>query len=409
MRVVIIGAGVAGCIMARALAKLDGVEIICLEQADRSDHSESGTGLNIGPNAIKVLQAHDATLADAVIASSLPWKNWRMSLTDGTVLFDLPLSQVADNDGIRIRWSELYRVLREGAGNTVQYRSVITAIGRSANDPTCCHVEYKVDGATRRIDDIDLLIAADGRYSLARQSLSGSPMIRQVGVAIFRLLVPDTTAGLIDDYEQWFNGPHRLLSFRVPPSHIYIAGTFPIEPEQNIADHQKTQTALRSYYTPQAGVPSAQAVWMIDTLCRNISKIHWARMQESESCYYEVTPRALYLGDAAHGMVPTLGQGATQAIEDACIAADLIAARLRAGSYDVGEWLVAFESLRLKRIRFVMDFSLEATDTLFAGADPVVGTRKKLAPDFQNKLKRLYREVGPLAVPVASPVCARTS
>ena len=34
---------------------------------------------------------------------------------DGTALFDLPLSKVANNDGWRIRWSELYRVLRDGA------------------------------------------------------------------------------------------------------------------------------------------------------------------------------------------------------------------------------------------------------------------------------------------------------
>ena len=35
-------------------------------------------------------------------------------------------------------------------------------------------------------------------------------------------------------------------------------------------------------------------------------------------------------------------------------------------------------------MRFVMEFSLEATDTMLAGADPVAGTRKKTEPPFRN-------------------------
>lgn len=394
LRVVIVGAGVAGCIMARKLSGLPNVDVTCLERVDRDDHSESGTGLNIGPNAIKMLRARAPALAEAVTACSFPWQSWRISLTDGTELFRQPLSQVADNEGVRIRWSELYRVLREAAADTVQYRCAVTAIGRSASDPARSFVEYEADGATHRIDDIDLLIAGDGRYSLARRSLSGMPKMRQIGVAIYRLLVPDTSHGLIDDYEQWFNGPHRLLAFRVPPAHIYIAGTFPIRPDDEIADHQKTAAALRACYTPKNRVPGAQAKWMIDTLCDNVGAIHWARLQETEPAYTEPASQVLYLGDAAHGMVPTLGQGATQAIEDACVAADLIAARIAGASRDVPEWLRAFDALRSERIRFVMDFSLEATDTLLEGADPVMGSLGKLRPPFQDKLKRLYREVG---------------
>ena len=66
MRIVIVGAGVAGCIMARTLSQLPGAEIFCLERVSRDDHSESGTGLNIGPNAVQALQSHDPVLAEAV-------------------------------------------------------------------------------------------------------------------------------------------------------------------------------------------------------------------------------------------------------------------------------------------------------------------------------------------------------
>jgi salicylate hydroxylase len=219
--------------------------------------------------------------------------------------------------------------------------------------------------------------------------------MRQVGVAIFRLLVPDTSGGLIDDYEQWFNGPHRLLAFRVPPGHIYMAGTFPLAEGNEIGAADKSAAALRRYYTPANGPAGAQAAWLTETLCAHVDQIHWARLQETEAGYLDADAPILYLGDAAHGMVPTLGQGATQAIEDGCVAAGLIAQRLAAGSGEVREWLAAFDAARNDRIRFVMDFSLEASDTLFAGADPVAGSLKKMQPPFQDKLRRLYRDVAP--------------
>ena len=102
----------------------------------------------------------------------------------------------------------------------------------------------------------------------------------------------------------------------------------------------------------------------------------------------------LYLGDAAHGMVPTLGQGATQALEDAANAAALITQRYNAGNRDVGRWLEQIEALRAERMRFVMEFSLAATDTMLAGADPVTGTQHKNEAPFRDGLKALYCDVG---------------
>jgi salicylate hydroxylase len=394
MRVVIVGAGVAGCVMARRLSRLEGMEVTCLERVSRDDHSEAGTGLNVGPNAVKAVKAIDPELADLITGSSYLWHNWRISLTDGTVLFDLPLVNVSDGPGWRIRWSELYHVLREAVGDSVCYGCEITEIGRDPADPRKTTIEWSEGGKTQRLDGIDLLIAGDGRYSAVRRAISGEPAVRQTGVAIFRLLVPDTSGGLIDDYEQWFNGPNRLLSFRVPPGHIYVAGTFPIHPDEQIAESAKTPEALRAAYTPRNAPPSDQARWLIDTVCDNVADTHWARMQEHELLYRAADCNVLYLGDAAHGMVPTLGQGATQALEDAANAAALITQCYTDGKRDVESWLAEIEALRQARMRFVMAFSLEATDTLLEGADPVEGTRHKNEASFQAKLKALYRDVG---------------
>jgi len=394
MRIVIVGAGVAGSVMARRLSLLPGAEVTCLERVARDHHAEAGTGLNVGPNAVKALKLTDPELARLVTQSSLPWASWRISLTDGTELLNLKLAEVAESPGWRIRWSELYRVLREAAGTCVHYGCEITGVARAASHPCKAKVAWIQDGRVGHIDDIDLLIAADGRYSLVRRVMSGEPKVRQTGVAISRVLVPDTSKGLIDDYEQWFNGPNRLLAFRVPPGHVYVACAFPIPPDADIQPHSKTADTLRAVYTPRSSLPSAQARWLIETVCANVAETHWARMQEHDVLYRAADCNVLYLGDAAHGMVPTLGQGATQAIEDGATAASLIEQRYRQGQHDVSIWLSEIEGLRKARMRFVMEFSLEATDTLLEGADPVSGSRHKNEPSFRNRLHLLYNDVG---------------
>jgi salicylate hydroxylase len=334
-------------------------------------------------------------LHEAILGTSILWRNWRVSLTDGTVLMDLPLERVAENPGIRLRWSELYRVLRSAAAPRIRFGTEVVSAGYSAAQPGKLYIEARGGEERFACEDVDLLVAADGRYSRVRKDFCGPPPVRHIGVAIFRALVPDTTGGLIDDYEQWFNGPNRLLAFRVPGEAIYISGAFPIAEESEIPPEMKTAEALRMSFTPSGRPPSPACRWMIDVLCAKLDQIHWARMQEVDALFADRTGHVLLLGDAAHGMVPTLGQGATQAVEDACLAAAQIrahwlGARRAKMPVDVPKLVRSIAERRAERIRFAMDFSLDATDTMLAGADPVAGTLRKLERPFQEKLRRLY-------------------
>ena len=97
-------------------------------------------------------------------------------------------------------------------------------------------------------------------------------------------------------------------------------------------------------------------------------RIHWARLQDGTVRYAGETG-VMLVGDSAHPMVPTLGQGATQAIEDACVAVDEVSRALDAGDpLEVVPERV--EKRRLDRVRFVVEFSREASDTMFAAPTP---------------------------------------
>jgi salicylate hydroxylase len=128
-----------------------------------------------------------------------------------------------------------------------------------------------------------------------------------------------------------------------------------------------------------------------DAVVRHVDQIHWARLQEG-SVTYSDQPGVLLTGDAAHPMVPTLGQGATQACEDACVVVEEITAALDGGA-PLAEAPARVAARRLERARFVVELSRAATDTMLAGADPVTGTRWKTEPAFKEQLRRLYCDV----------------
>jgi len=99
--------------------------------------------------------------------------------------------------------------------------------------------------------------------------------------------------------------------------------------------------------------------------------------------------RVLLLGDAAHAMFQTLGQGATQAIEDALAAAAVLRSRPATTQALCND----YETARRDRIQFACDFTREATDTLLPGGDPVAGSLKKAKEPFIGKLMKLYQDV----------------
>jgi len=388
---VVVGGGVAGAIVTRGLTARREVEVICLERAGARDQSEAGTGLNVGPNGLKALAATLPALARTVRAASLPWRRWTIDLTDGTRLFDLDLAEVADNPGIRIRWAELYRVLREDLSPAIRYGAELRRIERDRAGRAT--VSWTERGGPRRAEDVDLVIAADGRYSRVREQLLRPPSPRYLGVVMYRLLWDAGPDCPIDDYGQWFNGPNRLLAFTVPGGHVYCAGTFPIAvPDGPVPDAMKDSEALRRLYTPPTGVPSREAAYLLAGLTARVPDIHWARVQEDDIAFAVEGWPVLLVGDAAHPMIPTLGQGATQSMEDACVVVDVIEEAFARGE-PLAAVPAAVDVRRRERVGFVMDFSRDASDTMLAGADPVAGTLAKTRAPFRDRLRRLYRDV----------------
>lgn len=187
-----------------------------------------------------------------------------------------------------------------------------------------------------------------------------------------------------DDYGQWFNGNNRLLSYRLPGGAVYVAGAFPIGPGAEIGLETKAAEHARALYLPEDAPPCPAVAWMVERTVRMIDQVHWARLQIAPLKRGTADGRVLFLGDAAHAMVPTLGQGATQAIEDGVLAAAVLARG--GGVHEVA-------ALRDPRVAFIRAFSAEATDSMLPGADAAALTREKAGALFLVKLRRAYTDV----------------
>lgn len=389
VRIGVVGGGVVGSLVAAGLAGRDDVEVICCERSAQGMQIDAGTGLNIGPNGVKALRHFLPEVAESLVAASLPWSEWTVALTDSTPLARFELDQLADNPGLRIGWAALNTRLRASAGAAIRYGTDVIAAGQDGDSP---FIDLRVDsGETHRIDDLDLLIAADGRYSVVRESLLASDTTEYTDVALLRLLCLAPADCPIDDYGQWFNGPNRLLAFRIPGDRVYCAGAFPLPGGGTLTDAMKDPLAISALFIPPSGQVSPAVRFLLDAILGSGGRLHWARLQERATRLVGAS-RVVLAGDAAHPMLPTLGQGATQSIEDACVLLDEIRHAL-AGGGALQDVPAQFAARRQQRIDFVTGFSRDATDTMRAGADPVAGTARKLEPAFLSKLQQLYRDV----------------
>jgi salicylate hydroxylase len=395
VRIGIIGCGVAGSVLAEMLMGAPGFSVDVFDRMARGSEEEAGTGLTCGPNAMKALRLHLPGRHAAVRAASLPWTRWIIETAEGRRLFDLDMQEVAEEPGIRLRWPDLYRQLRAPLADIAHHELELVALEEDAAGRLVPVLEAP-DGARLRPRGYELLVAGDGRYSTLRRLVAGVPRPVFHGIAMTRLLVPDAADCPFEDYGQWFNGHARLLAYRLPGGAAYIAGDFPLaSTEAEIPPEAKTAAFQRALYTPQDGQACPAVAWMVERLAAGVEQIpgveqiHWARLQDAPLLRTAAAGRVLFLGDAAHAMVPTLGQGATQAIEDGVIAGAVL--RRGGGAEDVGAW-------RDTRIGFVRRFSLEAMDTMVPGGDPVAGSIAKAEPEFLAKLRRLYTDVpGPEA------------
>ncbi|HEY1510157.1 MAG TPA: FAD-dependent monooxygenase [Solirubrobacteraceae bacterium] len=315
-RVAIIGGGIGGATAGCALAQA-GLDVSVYEAAP--ELKEIGAGVALHPNAMRVLKMIGVEPEVRRLAGRTEWSVTRDGKT-GRVISRISRAQQAQSFGL--------------AGATIHRADLLDAIAAALPNgcvtlgKRCASVESDGDVATARFDDgseieADLIIGADGIHSRVRAALFGPDDPKFTGKICYRSVVrTDAIEGepAATDQAQWL-GPHGTIVL------------YPLRGEEliNVVCHYDDE-----HYRHESWINECDRQEVLDRYAgwhESLLRVFEAGDTWYKWALYDRDPiprwmknRIAILGDAAHPMLPYLGQGACQAIEDGAVLATALAA-----------------------------------------------------------------------------------
>ncbi len=312
--VTILGAGVAGLALARALA-LKGAEVTVLEQADAI--REVGAGLQIGPNGAAVMRA--LGLGTALEAASV--RAAAVELKDGfsgATVLRMDLARLRPGQGWHfLHRADLIGVLAEGAraaGAQLRLLQKVETVDLSGPRP-------RLVTAQGAVSEPSLLVGADGLHSPTRAALNGrvAPFFtRQVA---WRALIPEAPGAA--PVAEVHMGPGRhLVSYPLRGGALRNIVAVEernrwVEESWSLRDDPMEMRLAFEAFGPRVRgwLDQVQDVWLWGLFRHPVAAI-WQRVLPEGA--------AAIIGDAAHPTLPFLAQGAGMGLEDAWTLAEAL-------------------------------------------------------------------------------------
>jgi salicylate hydroxylase len=309
-----------GGLAAACALRQRGIEVSVYERAPTL--GEVGAGVQLGPNAVKVLNA--LGLEPALKQRGFqPLNKLTLNWDDASVRQRESMAAYVDRFGsnyVTIHRADLHKSLMEKAGDEVVH------LGRH-----CVSVQTRDGTAVAKFADgseveADIIVGADGIRSAIRKELFGDEAPRFTNSIAWRCLIDiahvPTRVGLngsveLDhrDHVSWYGPNGQVICYPIGDGRTL-----------NIfAGHSSEKWLDESWSTPSSREELLEAYsgWN-DALLSMLSKV--------EHCFkwgiFDRNPipewtkgRVTLLGDAAHPTMPNLAQGANMAIEDGYVLA----------------------------------------------------------------------------------------
>lgn len=317
-RVAIVGGGLGG-LAAAAFLHQAGVPAVVYEQARQL--REVGAGIMVPPNGARMLRRLGVLGAfrERAVRLDTGWEFRRWE--DGRVLSAVDLAASA----ARRYGDDMYTVHRADLLDSVKCAVPADAV-RLGKRLDACSVSangVRLDFADGERAEADVLIGADGIHSVIRAALTEPAPPAHSGMCAFRALVPAAAApDLARRPAQvvWL-GPGRHV-VHYPVSAGEMINLVAIAPAGDYVTESWTATATVEEFL-------AEFEGWDDRLLNLIKAAgtpgRWALLMRQPLPWW-TRDRVTLLGDAAHPMLPFLGQGAAQAFEDAAVLAHCLAA-----------------------------------------------------------------------------------
>ena len=322
----IVGAGIAGLALARALRLREStVELLVVERAEQ--WSQAGAGLYLPGNAVRALG--ELGLGPVLSDRASPIVRQRFLDHRGGLLAEIDVERFWAGVGgcVAIERAALHDVLVEATADvSIRLGTSVTGLEPGATP----RVTFS-DGST---GTYDLVVGADGVHSTVRTLALGGPPARYVGQASWRFV-----AGGFPDSGEWsvlLGRGRAFLTVALGRGAVYCYA------DLNTSDPAAAAAGdwRRLFADFAEPVPS---------LLEQAGETYVAPIEEVAAPEWTASGVAL-VGDAAHASSPNMAQGAAMAVEDALVLADLLTA-----GRPVAPALAEYERRRRKRVAWVQE------------------------------------------------------
>ncbi len=333
LRAAVVGGGIGGLAAGNALHRR-GIEVTVFEQA--SALGEVGAGVFIYPNSLRQLERMGFGESLAAVGAKVGRGSeyYRM---DGTVVGSI---LTANSSG----WNGLYGMHRADLLNALARALPQSAIRTGHR---CIGIEQgtataQLKFANGQAAEVDVVIAADGIHSGLQKYIVEPKPPEYSGSRAYRgLIARDKLPEWRHEAHQvWMGDGKHFMVFPVRSGQLLnYVGFVPIKSEtveswSAIGDRDELAASF-------AGWDSR-----VTALLDKVESCFWWGLYDRRPLSAWTKGRLVLLGDAAHAMLPHLGQGANQAIEDGVALAVLLAGRTSA---EVPDILRQYEQFRRAR------------------------------------------------------------
>jgi 2-polyprenyl-6-methoxyphenol hydroxylase-like FAD-dependent oxidoreductase len=323
-RVLVVGAGISGLALVRALTDR-GLPVEVVERS--ADWQTSGAGLYLPANAVRAL--YRLGIGDEVAKRAERVVRQRLHDHRGRALAEFDVSGIWGDVGdcLAISRNDLHEVLRTAtAGTDVRFNAEVSSVDAEGT------VTF-ADGSTK---SYDLIVGADGIHSAVRRSAFGGPEPRFLGQLCWRFLAEDSEiAGISDWTGRLGSGGRGFLTVQLGGGRVYCYA------DVNSPHPSAPDGDWRSLFADFAAP--------VPQLLEQGADAHFAALYESVGADW-TRPHIVLIGDAAHACSPSMAQGGAMALEDALVLAELLGEE-----DDVTAALTAFQARRADRVQWVLD------------------------------------------------------
>ncbi|MGW6568943.1 FAD-dependent monooxygenase [Streptomyces sp. NPDC054975] len=357
-RAVVIGAGIGGLTAAVALHR-SGWDVTVLERA--AALTPVGAGIGLAPNAQRALDV--IGLGDRVRALSAWQGDGGMRAPDGRWLARTNAQAAAERFGgplVLLHRATLVEILTAALPDGVVRTGAPSTLADPGDDERPAVVRTP-DGDI----EAELVVGADGIHSTVRRALfPDHPGLRYSGFTTWRVVVPAPDRPFAP-HETW--GPGRLWGTQPLKDGRIYAYAMAAAPEGAHAPDDERAELHRLFGDWHHPVPEILDAVAPDAVLRH--DVH--HLPDALPAFHQ--GRVALLGDAAHAMQPTLGQGGNQAIEDAVVLAHHAGRQL-----PPSRALAAYTADRLPRTTAIVRKAARTGRLTLLSARPAVAVRDAL-------------------------------